>query len=158
MAELELTRIAGDRRLYALAGVGTLRVNGWASRVASAEAAGRRWEIARRGLWRRSVEASDATGTTIGRFTARGVRRGGTLRWMDSELVLRPVSRWRERYALIDGERELAVLEGRGWGRRPVKVTVDDPQALDPGLVLFAVFVVRGLASDAAAASAASGG
>jgi hypothetical protein len=47
------------------------------------------------------------------------------------------------------------VLDGRGWGRRPVKVSVDDPDALEPGLLLFAVFVVRGLAEDAGTAAAA---
>jgi hypothetical protein len=32
-----------------------------------------------------------------------------------------------------------------------VKVTIDDPNAVDPGLLLFATFVVRRLAEDAAA-------
>jgi hypothetical protein len=50
----------------------------------------------------------------------------------------------------------LAVFEGKGWGRRPVKVTVDDPRALDPGLLLFAAFVVRGLGEDASAAAGAT--
>jgi hypothetical protein len=40
------------------------------------------------------------------------------------ELMLRPASRWRERYALAEGDHELAVFEGKGWGRRPVKITV----------------------------------
>ena len=61
-------------------------------------------------------------------------------------------------YVLAERERELALIDAKGWGRRPVKVTVDDRQALDPGLLLFAVFVVLGLANDAAAASAASAG
>ena len=69
------------------------------------------------------------------------------------QLMLRPASRWRERHALADGDRELAVFEGKGWGRRPVKVTTDDPAALDPGLLLFAAFLVRGLAEDAGAAA-----
>jgi len=37
-------------------------------------------------------------------------------------------------------------------------VTLDDPRGLDPGLVLFAVFVVRGLANDAVLSSVASAG
>jgi hypothetical protein len=158
MAELELTRTPGDRRTYALADVGTLRLKGWVSRRVSAAAGGRRWEIARRGLWRTAVEAADETGTTVGRFKGASLRRGGTLHWLDRELALRPASRWRERYALADGERELAVFEGKGWGRRPVKVTVDDPQALDPGLLLFTAFVVRGLAEDASTAAAGASG
>jgi hypothetical protein len=156
MGELELTRTPGERRLYALADVGTVRLKGWASRAARAEANGRTWEIARRGLWRPAVEATDGAGRTVGQFRARSVRRGGTLRWIDRELMLRPASRWRERYALADGDHELAVFEGKGWGRRPVKITVDDPRALDPGLLLFAAFVVRGLGEDASAAVGAT--
>ncbi len=156
MRELELTRSAEDRRLYELAGVGTVRLKGWASRAAGAEANGRSWEIARRGLFQVTVEATDETGEMVGRFRARGLRRGGSLSWVDRELVLRPASHWRQRYALADGDRELAVLEGKGWGRRPVKVSVDDPSALDPGLLLFAAFVVRGLAEDASAAVGAA--
>jgi hypothetical protein len=149
VGELELTRTAGDRRLYALGDVGTLRSKGWFSRAASAEANGRTWEIVRRGLWQRRMEATATTGETVGRFAGHGVSRGGTLQWLDRELALRPLSRWRERYVLAEGDRELAVLAGAGWGRRPVKVVADDPGALDPGLLLFAAFVVRGLAQDA---------
>jgi hypothetical protein len=47
----------------------------------------------------------------------------------------------------------LAVLDAKSWGRTPVKVTVDDPGAVDPGLLLFAAFVVRGLAEDASSAA-----
>ena len=94
VTELELTRTAADRRAFALDGVGTLRMNGWASRAASAEA----------------------------------------------------------------GDRQLAVLDGTARGRRPVKVTLDDPRGIDPGLVLFAVFVVRGLANDGVLSSVVSAG
>jgi len=38
MAEIELTRTPRARRLYALEGVGTLRLQGFASRRATAEA------------------------------------------------------------------------------------------------------------------------
>jgi hypothetical protein len=47
MADLELKRTPGDRRLYALEGVGTLHLKGFASRAATAEAGGRTWRIAR---------------------------------------------------------------------------------------------------------------
>jgi hypothetical protein len=36
-----------------------------------------------------------------------------------------------------------------------VNVSVDEPEAVDPGLLLFAAFVVRGLAEDANTAAAA---
>ena len=58
IGELELTRAAGDRRLYVLADVGIVRLKGWASRAASAEANGRSWETARRGLWWRPVKVT----------------------------------------------------------------------------------------------------
>src|SRR4051812_8169283 len=149
MAELELTRTREDRNLYALEGVGTLRLRGWLTKSATAEAGGRSWEITRRGLFAPVTEATDASGALVGTFRGRTIKRGGTLTWDDRELTLRPASMWRERYALADGERELAVLEGKGWGKRPVKVVVEDPAAVDPGLILFTAFVVRGLAEDA---------
>jgi hypothetical protein len=155
MPELELTRTPGDRRVYALDGVGTLRLEGPFSRAAIAEADGASWRFARTGFWRRSVLAVDAAGAPVGRFEPRGLRRGGTVRWLDRELALRPAGSWRERYALADRDREIAVLDGKGWGRRPVKVVVDDPDAVEPELLLFAAFVVRGLAADAQGAAGA---
>jgi hypothetical protein len=158
MAELELTRTREDRKLYALEGVGTLRLKGWTNRTATATAAtgDRVWELARHGLFKAVVEATDALGSVVGSYEPRTFKRGGTLRWAGRELTLRPASVWRQRYALADGDRELAVFDGRGWGKRPVAVLADDPAALDPGLVLYAAFVVRGLAEDAN--SAAAGG
>ncbi len=149
MTDLDLTRTPGDRRLYSLESVGTLRLEGLASRRATAEArGGERWRIARRGFWQRTVEATDVMGIVAGRFERRGLRSGGTLRWAGRELTLRPTSLWRARYALVDGDREVAMLHGKGWGRRPVKITVDDVDALEPGLLLLAAFIVRGLAED----------
>src|SRR5262249_42215812 len=144
MIELELTRTQGDRRLYALEGVGTIRLEGVLSRAALADSEGTRWRFVRGGLWRPVMTATDITDATVGEFRRRGMRRGGTLRWEGREHALRPASGWRERYALAEGERELAVLDGRGWGRRPVKVMVEAVGAVDPGLLLFAAFVVRG--------------
>lgn len=155
MTELELTRTPGDRRLYVLQGVGTVRLEGLFSRKATAEADGRSWHFTRRGFWQRAMQAADAKGAEVGEFVPRALRRGGTLRWAGRELTLRPASSWRERYALADDERELAVIHGKGWGRRPVEVTVAEPEAVEPGLLLFAAFVVRGLAEDAGGAAGA---
>jgi hypothetical protein len=155
MAELELTRTPNDRRLYVLEGVGTLRLVGFGSRAAIAETDGRTWRLARRRWWQRGIQASDELGAEVGEFEPRTVRRGGALLWAGHELSLRPASAWRERYALADGDRELAILDGKGWGRRPVKVNVDDLGAVEPGLLLFATFVVHGLAEDAGAAAGA---
>ena len=155
MAELELTRSPDDRRLYVLDGVGTLRLEGWASRRATAATGADSWRFARRGFWQRAIEATDAAGTTVGSFEPRTFLRGGDVRWDGRELTLRPASAWRERYALADGDRELVILDGKSWGRRPVKVSVEDPGAIEPELLLFAAFVVRSLAEDAASAAGA---
>src|SRR6266516_1924971 len=81
MADLELKRTPGDRRLYVLEGVGTLRFSGFASRTATAEAGGSSWRIARRGFWQRVIQATDELGSAAGEFELRGLRRGGTVRW-----------------------------------------------------------------------------
>jgi hypothetical protein len=161
MPELELTRTRDDRRLYEVEGVGTLRVGGMFSRGATAEAGAATWTFDRRGFWRTTLEAADAAGAVVGSFDPRALRRGGSLRWGERHFELRPASMWKERYALAEGDRELAVLDGKGWGKRPVKITLDEPRLVEPGLLLFAAFVVRGLAEDASAsaggASAATG-
>jgi hypothetical protein len=104
------------------------------------------------------VEATDMDGTTIGAFEPREMRRGGAVLWNGRQFELRPSSAWRERYALVDGDDELAVFDGKGWGRKPVTISIADPGKLDPGLVLFAAFVVRSLADDASAAAGAASG
>jgi hypothetical protein len=47
------------------------------------------------------------------------------------------------------------LLDGKGWGRRSVRITMQEPNAVGPGLLLFAAFVVRGLAEDAGSGAAA---
>ncbi len=159
MPELELTRSPDDRRLYVLPAIGTLRVGGWLSRGATAEAGADSWQLGRRGMFKAAMQATDAAGAVAGEFEGRAMRRGGTLRWGGREFELRSSSIWRERYALAEGEHELATIEGKGWGKRPVKVTVEDGAGpLEPGLLLFAVYVVRALAEDSAAASGAVAG
>jgi hypothetical protein len=156
MPELELKRVPDDRHCYAIDGVGILRLDGIWSRSATAEAGQRSWRVSRTGFRKRAVEATDAAGALVGTFKAASKRRGGSLRWGEDELALRPASAWRERFALADGDRELAVLDGKGWGKRPVTLSVADPDAVDPGLLLFATFVVRGLAEDTDAAGGAA--
>lgn len=158
MPELELTRTPDDRKLYVLEGAGTLRLRGWTGRSATAETAAgdRSWEIAQRGIFRAVIEASDAAGSAVGAYEPRTFRRGGALTWEGRDYGLRPASSWKQRYALTGGDRELAVIEGKGWGKRPVKVDVADLASLPPGLLLFAVYVVRALAENAQ--SAAAGG
>ena len=136
--------------------MGSLRHEARPSRRATVQTATGSWRLARRGFTGRRVEATDVAGTLVGEFEPRSIRRGGLLRWAGRELELRPASSWRERYALADGDSELALLDAKGWGKRPVKVTIDDPERIDPGLLFFAVFVARALAEDAGGATAAA--
>ena len=147
-ATLQLTPAPGDRRLYALDGVGTLRLTGWASRTATAEAGGLAWLMTYRGLLAPVIQAADAAGV-VGEFRARTLHRGGLLRWRDRELNVRPDSLWRERYVLVEDDRRAATIEARGWGRQPVNLRIDGAAELEPGLLLFAVFVVGTLAHNA---------
>jgi hypothetical protein len=156
MDELELIRDRGDRRLYRLDGIGTVRLEGLLGRSAVAEANGRSWRFNRRGFWQRVMEATDVAGTVLGEFVPRDIRRGGALRWRDRELGLQPVSVLRERYVLSENDRDLVLLDGKGWGRRPVKITLADPDATDPGLLLFAAFVVHQLAVSASSSAGGS--
>ncbi|HET6172872.1 MAG TPA: hypothetical protein VFD90_09710 [Gaiellales bacterium] len=148
MIELELTRIPNNRRTYRLDGIGTVRLEGWFGRTGSAQADdSRSWRFTRRGLWKRIIEADDATGALVGEFTPRDIRRGGWLRWGTRELKLQPVS-MRERYVLNESGHDIALLSASGWGKRPVKITVAHPHAIDSGLLLFAAFAVHQLAGD----------
>jgi hypothetical protein len=51
-------------------------------------------------------------------------------------------------------DRELALLDAKGWGRLPVPIAVDHPAALPPGLLLFAAFVINTVVGDAPNAGA----
>jgi hypothetical protein len=159
MIELELTRVPKDRRLYRLDGFGTVRLEGVFGRTGSAEADdGRSWQLTRRGFWKRSIEATDGTGFAVGAFAPREIRRGGSLRWGDRELELQPVSVLRERYVLGEGDggRDLALFDAKGWGKRPVKITLaTESEPIDAGLLLFAAFVVHQLAGDSGTAASA---
>lgn len=153
--EMELTRSRDDRRRYDLEGAGSVRLGGWLSGGATIEAGDALLEVRRRGILRRTIEATDHAGAEVGRFGPEGWRRGGPLWWEGRRLALEPSSLWRERYALVEGDRDLALLEGRGWGRRPVRIRLDDPRA-EPALLLFAAYVVRQLAEDAGSSAGAT--
>src|SRR5262245_55089485 len=148
MAELELRRVRGDRRRYVLDGIGELRVSGMIARRATAGVAGDVWDFTRRG---RAAQATDWTGSVAGTYNPIPVGRGGSLNWGERELALSAIgSLWREKYALVDGWRELGRFTGRSWGRTPVRISLQDDASLEPGLLLFVAFVVRGLAEYAA--------
>ena len=70
MTELELTRTRGDRRLYALEGIGTLRLDGTFARSATAEAGRDTWRFTQRGFWRRVISGHRRGGNRSGRVPA----------------------------------------------------------------------------------------
>jgi hypothetical protein len=71
VADLELERAPGERRLYVVDGVGTLRLSGLFSRAATAEADGRTWRFDHGPFWHRGVDAMDVAGVLVGRFEPR---------------------------------------------------------------------------------------
>jgi hypothetical protein len=152
-ATVQLTPIPGRRRLYALECVGTVRLRGWTSRAATAEGGGRVWRFTYRGIRQPVVEATDEDGAVVGEYRGRTLHPGGALEWCGRLLCLRPDSLWRDRYVLTEGDRRLATIEGRAWGRRPVNVRVDGAADIGPGLLLFALFVVGMLARNPQAAA-----
>jgi hypothetical protein len=157
MRARRLTRIPGERRVFAVRDVGILRLTGWGSRAATAEGGGLSWQLAHRGIWQPVFQAADAAGDIVGDFRGRTLQHGGMLRWSDRELDLRPDGFGRERYALVEEGRALATIERTGgWGRRPLDIAIGEPDGIDPGLVLFAVFVVATLTQSTQSAAAAA--
>ena len=123
MTEVELTPNAGRSPSLRAGRDGSLRLQGLLSRSAIAEAERRDMRaFPDAGSRQRQIHAIDSAGASVGAFEPNTLRRGGTLLWEGRELALHPASSWRERYALVDGDRELAILDGKGWGKRPVKV------------------------------------
>jgi len=153
--DVELIRAPENRRTYVMAGRGELRLEGIGSRSATIVdvESGRHWRVARRRWWSGSLDATDVSGTAGGSFEPTLLRRGGTLTWGGRTLALRSASVWRERYALAEGEREVAVFDEKGWGKRPLTIHLSEETPV--GLLLFAAFVVRTLAADATSAAGA---
>jgi hypothetical protein len=67
---------------------------------------------------------------------------------------LRPASNWRQRLALNDAGRDIVTVDARTAGRRPVTMTVLEPQLTDAGLLLFTAVVAAWHASHVASAAA----
>src|SRR5256885_1665774 len=138
VVQLQLSRAVAERRRYVLDGVGSLRAQGLGFRTVIAEAGSERWRITRRGVWRPTIHAHDASGAVVGDFEARGLHRGG-LRWGLTELSVRPALSGHGRTAVAThDDEELIVIDGRTWGRTPIAVTVVVPSAVDDGMILFA--------------------
>ena len=143
---VRLTPSPSDPRLYVVKGIGTLRVTGWTRREATAEAGGRSWQIGRHGIWSPVIQAADVAGEVVGEFSGRRLHNGAALRWSNRELGLRIDRLRQDRYVLVDDDRKLATIDGEGSNKRPLNVSIDDIVDIDPGVVLFAIYIVRTLA------------
>lgn len=148
MRELELTQDPADGSLWVLPGVGTLLRTGRISRAATAEAGGRRWLIKRFGLVRTGFTAGDEAGAVVGEVRHPIQGRSETLRWAGRELRLHFDGPESSGYAVRDGDQRLALMTPKRRGKRPMDVLLEDPSA-DPGLLLFAGFIVQAYEDDA---------
>ncbi len=93
----------------------------------------------------------------VGEFEPRGgLRRGGTCAGAVASTACVPPAAGASGTRCSTATASWPLLDGKGWGKRPVAVTRRRPTAIEPGLLLFVTFVVRGLAEDAS--SAGSGG
>ena len=141
MPRLELTRSAEDKKLYVLPGVGELRVGRWPSRDVEAHAGGQTYTFAPRGPSRRVPTATDAFGAEVGH------QHGSwSIVWRSTSWDLRPAAEGAVAYYALarpGDEQELGRFVLALWGKRPVPIVVDDGARLDPGLLLFALFVMR---------------
>lgn len=145
MRPAELVPSPGDRRLYAVKGIGTVRVTGWTWHAATAEAHGRSWQITRQRIWPSVIQAADAAGDIVGEFRGRRLHHNTTLRWFDRELALTTDRLRCDRYILVEDDRTLATIDGTGSGKHPLNITINGTAEVDPGLLLFAAYVVRTL-------------
>lgn len=151
---MKLERSAHDRKTFLLDGVGELRKHGWFSSAATLSDGAREWEIGRRGL-RQRVHITDATGGEPATYEPKGVfSRGGTLTMGGQTWELRPSSIWKERYALVQGEQEVATVEASSWSSKK-PVTVELEGEVDAMVLLAACYLVK-LSSDDSSASTAS--
>ena len=145
---LELTPDPAEGRLWVLPGVGTFLRTGRTSRAATAEARGRLWQIVRHGIVRTGFRATDESGAAAGELQNGLTGRSERLRWGGRDLALRWEEPDRNGHVLLDGERRIAVMTPERAGKRPLDVVIEDAAA-DPGLLLFAAFIVQAYADDA---------
>jgi hypothetical protein len=153
MPRLELTRTEEDHKVYALPGVGELRVDGWMSGKVEATAGGHAYTFDKHSLFESVSTATDATGSRAGEFHPRrimGEGGGGTIVWRGAEWELRPATEVDGAYALghPGDTTEFALIDEAIWSKRPVPVSVAEGADVDPGLLLFAIFAVRLVTED----------
>ena len=152
MEDIELIRDADNRRIFHLGSIGSLRLNGWLMRSATAQVGLDALAFRRTGWSSAALEATDDLGRTVGTFRPNRLRRGGELAWLETEYSLRPATPMREQYLLVAADRELASIQATGWwgwgARRPLRMLLM-ADGVDPGLLLFSAFVVRTLADKA---------
>ena len=116
---------------------------------------GTEWKLERAAMSQKA-KALDATGGEAATFEPKGVfKRGGELRTGGHSYELRPASNWKTRYAIAEGERELATLETKGWSQHRVAISLEADVPSE--VLLMACWLVRSFADDSAAATASIG-
>ncbi len=156
MAELTLSRDAGDRTKYTYPGVGSWRRHGgmFSRSVDVTTYDGGNWTFRATGAFKAKREALDASGQVVGTCRQRAwYSRNCLLTWQGREYELTSASNWRTRFALTSGGRPLVTIQGKAAGREPVTARFDDPQ-IEAGLLFFASWVVLDIARQRTAAAA----
>lgn len=160
MAELTLTEDPDDKRRWTLEGVGELRwekgmfKNGEATLTAD----GTTWSL-ENATFSSKATAVDAAGTEVASYEPKSAfKRGGELVVGDRAWALKPAARFKNRYALVDGDTELATIETEGWAQRRVVVELEDPASVPGEVLLMACWRVRGFAEESAGATASVSG
>jgi hypothetical protein len=158
MGDLVLSRSVEDRRRFDLEGVGSLRRVGLFSRTTLLFPSGGEPLTAqsRVGL-SGGAEALAPGGEVVGEFTSQALLgHGGEIAWRGRWLDLRSGTVLISRYVLRDGDTTLLEVQARGWGESPADVTIG-AEPVDPGLVLFVLWLTQGFVDhDAGATTAAT--
>jgi hypothetical protein len=161
MVEIEAAPLEGEPWTLAFDGIGTIRFETWrvgfgrlsapvwGSSRAALEASGGTWQARVAGLLSRRIVATDTVGALAARFTPKLLSRGGNVEVGAWTYTLGATGR---RYVLREREAELVTVCPSASSRRPLTVTLADPRAIDPLLVLFAAFVAHRLAAKEEAA------
>lgn len=145
MGDLALVRSADDRRRYDIDGVGSLRRVGLFSRTTllfpdGGEPLTAQSRVSLSG----AAEVVAPGGDVVGEFAEQALLgHGGDLTWRGRRLRLGSGTVLISRYVLRDGDTTLLEVQARGWGDRPVDVSLGE-EAVDPGLVLFALWLTQG--------------
>lgn len=149
MAELALTRSRDDRRRFDLYGIGSIRKRRWIGwgKVELITSDGVILRADRPGH-RTNADAVDAKGRIVGDYRKELLSWAGRVGWRSKVYDLTHDRLGSRRYTLArEGKVLLHVRLRLAYRRTPAYVAAEDPE-MDPGLVLFVVWVLQTLNSE----------